>query len=350
MKVKAMPSPSNEQKQADTGPIPLYRGPAAVASILGVANPASAMAYRDAALAMAREIRTSQRRIHLYTLLGEAAGAASAALISSRVARFAKVRFVGPIVQNVTRARVANAAVFGTIGFNVGAELIATIKPATRYLDGVVNALQRYSDTRGAHVIGIEASVLLLIAGELIVRADNDSATQSYLRRFASAIITAAAASGWDAGSYIMCEVPGPMAEVIYESYDRWSETQLAEESLSSASVFLAALAGGAADFALLRNPSNKVLVAISSRSVALARALAAGGDSSTTEQLIQVASWVAANPEEAQICLGLGWRALLWLVHGVARFVALVGLRSPVYLEADEADSIPLAEDRNEQ
>lgn len=345
MKTKATLSPSSEHKQIGVVPIPLYRGPAAVASVLGVADPSSTMAYRDAALAMAREIRVSQRRVHLYTLLGEAAGAASAALISSRVARFARVRFVGPLIQNVTRAKVANAAVFGTIGFNLGAELIATIKPATRYLDGVVNALQRCSGADGTHVIGIKAPVLLLIAGELIVRADNDSATTSYLRRFASAIIMAAAAGGWDANSYAMCEVPGPMAELIYESYDRWSETQLAEESLSSASVFLTALAGGAADFALLRNPSNKVLVAVSSKSVALARALAAGGDSSTTEQLVQVASWAATNPEEARVCLGLGWRALLWLVHGVARFVALVGLRSPLYLEADEADSIPLAE-----
>lgn len=349
MKAKATPSPNSEQKRIDAAPIPLYKGPAAVVSVLGMASSASAMAYRDAALAMAREIRFSQRRIHLYTLLGEAAGAASAALISSRVARFAKVRFVGPLVQNVMRAKVANAAVFGTIGFNLGAELIATIKPATRYLDSIVNALQGYSSADGTHVIGVKAPVLLLIAGELIVRADNDSAVRSYLRRFASAIITAAAASGWDANSYVMCEVPGPMAEVIYESYDRWSETQLAEESLSSASVFLVALAGGAADFALLRNPSNKVLVAVSSRSVALARALAAGGDSSTTEQLMQVASWAAANPEEARVCLGLGWRALLWLVHGVARFVALIGLRSPLYLEADEDDSIPFAEGRNE-
>lgn len=349
MKTKVVPSPSNEQVRIDKGPIPLYRGPAAIASAQGVTDPTSVMAYRDAALAMAREIRSSQRRIHLYTLLGEAAGAASAAVISSRVARFARVRFVGPLIQNALRAKVANAAVFGTIGFNLGAELIATIKPATRYLDGVVNALQEYSAADGTRTIGIGAPVLLLIAGELIVRADNDSTTRSYLRRFASAIIMAAAAGGWDANSYVMCEVPGPMAEVIYESYDRWSETQLAEESLSSASVFLVALAGGAADFALLRNPSNKVLVAVSSRSVALARALAAGGDSSTTEQLMRVASWAATNPEEARACLGLGWRTLLWLARGVARFVALIGLRSPLYLEADEADSIPLAEGGND-
>lgn len=349
MGTKTMLSPNNERRQIDITPIPLYRGPAAVASLLGAANSVSAMAYRDAALAMAKEIRFSQRRIHLYTLLGEAAGAASAALISSRVARFARVRFVGPLIQTALKAKVANAAVFGTIGFNLGAELIATIKPATRYLDGVVNALLRYSGAGDTRVIGIKAPVLLLIAGELIVRADNDSATSSYLRRFASAIIMAAAAGDWDANSYVMCEIPGPMAEVIYESYDRWSEIQLAEESLSSASVFLVALAGGAADFALLRNPSNKVLVAISSRSLALARALAAGGDSSTTEQLMQVASWAAANPEEARACLGLGWRTLLWLARGVARFVALIGLRSPLYLEADEADSIPLAEGENE-
>lgn len=345
MKTKVVPLPGSEQKQVGTTPVPLYKGPAAVVAALSMPSQVSVTAYRDAAIAMAREIRLSQRRIHLYTLLGEAAGAASAAIISSRLARFMKVRFIGPLIQKAMRAKVANAAVFGTIGFNLGAELIATIKPATRYLDAVVSALQRYSFGDSNRVIGIQAPVLLLIAGELIVRADNDSTARSYLRQFASAIIMAAAADGWGADSYVMCQVPGPMAEVICESYDRWSEMQLREESLSSVSVFLVALAGGAADFALLRNPSNKVLVTVSSKSMALARALSAGGESSTVEQLTQVASWANAHPEEARDCLGLGWRALLWLVHSVARFVAAIGLRSPLYLEADEDDSIPLAE-----